>query len=160
MPKPILNQKQQQQHKLSLQPSRTEMKSGQLNQQKVEQLLRKRRSKEYVEAVSKLDAGGHTCNQQQVEEILSAIENEFPEISLQGMLVGCVAECYLGPPYEVHTLDFRDRIIQHYKGGESLPDPMEKVRGLARRGGYAFIEVYTHCARAVGTDGSVSVIPL
>ncbi len=51
------------------------------------------------------------------------------------------------------------KIIQHFKKGEPLLHGMEKARGIAIRGGYAFIEVYAECCRAVSEDGTVSVIP-
>ena len=75
------------------------------------------------------------------------------------ILLGVVAKCYLGDAYEVHSLDCTGKIIQHFKKGEPLLHGMEKARGIAIRGGYAFIEVYAECCRAVSEDGTVSVIP-
>ncbi|MDO4167932.1 MAG: hypothetical protein Q4D32_11070, partial [Eubacteriales bacterium] len=72
---------------------------------------------------------------------------------------GCVSVCYLGEPYEVHTIDMKGGILEHYKKGQKLPDGMEKARGIALRGGYAFVEVYIDCCRAVSGNGTVSVIP-
>lgn len=40
-------------------------------------------------------------------------------------------------------------MLEHYKKGQVLPKGMERVRGIAMNGGYAFIEVYTDCYRAV-----------
>lgn len=69
-----------------------------------------------------------------------------------------VSICYLGKPYEVHTLDITGQIIEHYKSGHILPGGLEKARSIAMRGGYDFIEVYVDCCRAVSSNGLVSVI--
>ena len=69
-----------------------------------------------------------------------------------------VSKCFLGDPYEVHTVDFTHTIIKHYKQGEVLPDGMEKARAIAARNIYMYIEVYTdHCC-AISADGIVSII--
>lgn len=128
---------------------------------KLDAALRRPRSKAYMEAVSKLDAGGHVHNQRLINDIIDAIKNEHPEIELfdLNIFIGIASVCKLGPPYEVHTLDHSGCIIEHYKSGRTLPIGMEKARGIALFGGYAFIEVYTDCCRAIACDGSVSVIP-
>jgi hypothetical protein len=132
--------------------------SQQMNKMVLDRLLRKTRSKEYMEALHKLDAGGHVHNRQKVQEIIDAIQNEFPEVELSGVLLGFVSVCYLGKPYEVHTLDMTGEIIEHYKIGQTLPNGLEKARALALRGGYEFIEVYVDCCRCVSANGSVSVV--
>lgn len=121
-------------------------------------LLRKKRSKEYVNVLQSLDAGGHVHNQEQVNKIINAIREEFPEVNLEGALLGIVSKCYLGDSYEVHCLDFKGDIIDHYKKGQPLPNGLEKARGIAQFGNYAFIEVYETCCRAVSANGDVSVI--
>lgn len=130
----------------------------QADKMKLDRLFRKTRSKEYMEAMKKLDAGGHVHNQDKVDAILDTIRNEFPEVKLAGILLGCVSVCHLGRPYEVHTLDITEGIIEHYKAGQTLPNGMEKARGIAMRGGYEFIEVYVDCCRAISAGGAVSVI--
>lgn len=112
-----------------------------------------------MEALHKLDAGGHVHNQNKVNDIIRTIQEEFPEVQLGGVLLGYVSICYLGKPYEVHTLDLTGGIIEHYKTGETLPDGLEKARTIAMRGGYEFIEVYKDCCRAVSASGYVSIIP-
>ena len=113
-----------------------------------------------MEALHKLDAGGHTHNQQLVNEIIDAIRNEFPEVELQGVLLGYVSICYLGKPYEVHTLDMGGQIVEHYKSDQPLPGELEKARSLALRGGYDFIEVYVGSCRCISANGAVSVVSL
>ena len=126
---------------------------------RIDRLLRRPRSKDLIASVRELDAGGHVCNHEQVESMLGKLRNEFPEINVAEILLGIVAVCYLGKPYEVHTLDLNGGIIQHYRAGESLPGALDKARSLAIRGGYEYIEVYADCCRAISGNGSVSVIP-
>ncbi len=129
-----------------------------MDKMKLDRLLRKNRSKEYMDAMHKLDAGGHVHNQHMVDEIIDAIRNEFPEVEISGILLGFVSICYLGKPYEVHTLDMTGQIIEHYKAGQALPGGLEKARAIAMRGGYDFIEVYADCCRCISTTGAVSVV--
>lgn len=165
MPRPILRNPQNQTQIRTnniLSATRNTQQQNQQKQQmdkmKMDKLLRKTRSKEYMDAIHKLDAGGHVHNQHKVNAILDTIRSEFPEVEITGILLGYVAVCYLGKPYEVHTLDIVGGIIEHYKSGQPLPGGMEKARSIAMRGGYDFIEVYVDCCRAISSNGSVSVI--
>jgi len=126
----------------------------------LQRILRKKRSKKYMEILQTLDAGGHVQNQEKVNELIEAIRQEFPEVELvkAGLLIGIVSKCYLGHPYEVHILDCTLSIVEHYKQGQTLPNSMEKARALAARDMYQYIEVYTdHCC-AISSDGTVSII--
>ena len=162
MPKPMLNRPQTQTKSDSILSTKQQRVSNQQTKQmskmELDRLLRKPRSKEYMEMMHKLDAGGHVHNKHKVDEIMNAIRMEFPEVDIKGILLGYVSICYLGKPYEVHVLDVNGEIIEHYKAGEPLPNGMEKARGIAMHGGYEFIEVYVDCCRAVRADGTVSVI--
>ncbi len=160
MPKPILKpqQIQAQTHSLLSTTPQESRQKQQIDRLKLDRLLRQPRSKAYMEAIHKLDAGGHVLNKEAAQNIIDTIRAELPEVELGGNLLGYVAICYLGRPYEVHVLDMTGEIIQHYKGGESLPNGMERARGIAMHGGYLFIEVYTDCCRAVSSNGTVSVI--
>ena len=71
---------------------------------------------------------------------------------------GIVSKCYLGDPYEVHTLDVTGQIIEHYETYRKMPGIMEKARGLARSGSYSFIEVYPNALCAVKADGTVATL--
>lgn len=163
MPKPMLKKPQTQTQSGSIlsatQQQQNTKQIKQLDKMKLDKLLRKSRSKEYIDAIHKLDAGGHVHNQNKVNEIIDAIRKEFPEIEIRGILLGIVSVCYLGKPYEVHILDMTQEIIEHYKSGENLPGSLEKARSIAMRGGYEFIEVYSGYLRCVSSCGSVSVIP-
>lgn len=162
MPRPILRPQETKLDtgiSLNTRPAmKQDEKLSQNEKMKLDRLLRKPRSKAYMEAMHRLDAGGHVHNQKVVEEIVNTIKQEFPEVELSGILLGYVAVCYLGKPYEVHTLDMTGSIIEHYKAGQILPGGLEKARSLAMRGGYDFIEVYVDCCRAISSNGSVSVI--
>lgn len=163
MPRPLLNQGEQaklsSKNKLSaIVNSDSINQSSNIDQMKLNRLLRQPRSKEYLASMHKLDAGGHVNNQKQVDEIFHTIENEFPEVEIKRILLGIVSICYLGKPYEVHTLDVLGGIVQHYKTSQKLPGDLEKARSIVMRGGYEFIEVYIDCCRAISSSGAVSVI--
>lgn len=162
MPKPMLKQPQTQTQSGSIlsatQNQSQKQQTQQMDKMKLDRLLRKTRSKEYMDALHKLDAGGHVHNQHKVNEIINTIRNEFPEVEISGVLLGFVSICYLGKPYEVHTLDLSGQIIEHYKSGQTLPGGLEKARSIALRGGYDFIEVYVDCCRCVSSTGAVFVI--
>ena len=163
MPRPILRTPQKSETQTNSILSATcnqeqKQKTQQIDKMKLDRLLRQPRSKAYMDAMHKLDAGAHVHNQAKVDSIINTIRQEFPEIELSGILLGYVSICYLGRPYEVHTLDVAGGIIEHYKAGETLPNGLEKARGIAMRGGYDFIEVYVDCCRANSSNGTVSVI--
>lgn len=165
MPKPMLNTQNQVKTTIdtgNLSATKQEngrMKNGNLmDKMKLDRLLRNRRSEKYIKAMRELDAGGHVNNQDQVNKIIDTIKNELPEVEISDVLLGIVSICYLGKPYEVHTLDISGRIIQHYKAGQPLPGELEKARSIALHGGYEFIEVYASCCRCVSSSGAVSVV--
>ena len=158
MPKPILNSYKSQKQTQASHIMTSNLKQPQIDKLSLDRLLRKSRSKEYMDAIHQLDAGGHVHNKKEVNEIINTIKSEFPDVDINGILLGLVAKCYLGAPYEAHTLDLVGEIIEHYKRGETLPGGLDKAKSIALHGGYDFIEVYTDCCRAISSNGSVSVI--
>ena len=158
MPKPILNSYQSQKQTQASHIMTSNLKQSQIDKLSLDRLLRKSRSKEYMDAIHQLDAGGHVHNKKEVNEIINTIKSEFPDVDINGILLGFVAKCCLGTPYEAHTLDLVGEIIEHYKRGEILPSGLDKAKSIALHGGYDFIEVYTDCCRAISSNGSVSVI--
>ena len=162
MPRPMLRQPETKINNadlLSAAPKQDTKKQNQhMDKMMIDRILRNPRSKEYMEAMHRLDAGGHVHNQDKVNKIIDAIRSEFPDIDVNGVLLGFVSVCYLGKPYEVHTLNMTGEIIEHFKEGEILPGGLEKARSLALRGGYEFVEVYIDCCRCVSSTGAVSVI--
>lgn len=129
-----------------------------LSPQQVEARLRQQRSRKYIDAVTKLDAGSHVHSKESVDELLREIGQELHELSAEFWPIGYVSKCYLGEPYEVHSLDRTGNIICHYKVGQSLPNGMERARTIARHPQYAFIEVYSDKLIAVTQSGDVSLI--
>lgn len=161
MPKPIVKNvgEKNELHLNVVSASPKKQSLQQMDKMKLDRLLRKPRSKEYMVAMQRLDAGGHVCNHHKANEIIDAIRKEFPEVEIEGILLGIVSKCYLGGQYEVHTIDMTGEIIEHYQKGQVLPGGMEKARNLALRGGYEFIEVYIDCCRCIGAGGNVAVVP-
>ncbi len=162
MPRPLLNRTKVQQSTSNLSAIHQSTHSSQ-NQNtqtgRIGELLRKKRSSAYMAAIKKLDAGGKQLSQSEVEDLLATINGEFPEVNLTGVLEGYVAKCYLGGTFDVHTLDYMLQIVTHFHTGEPLPAGMERARSLAKRG-YAYIEVYTDCCRAISENGDVSVVQI
>ena len=70
MPKPMLRQPQTQQQSNTIlsatQEQQQSKQSQKMDKMKLDRLLRKTRSKEYMQAMHKLDAGGHVRNQHKV----------------------------------------------------------------------------------------------
>lgn len=120
--------------------------------------LRQKRSSRYIEALTRLDAGTHTPGTQAAQDLLAAIREELPDVSVDALPLGIVAKCYLGAPHEVHTLECSGSIIRHYKTGEALPHLMERARSLAQHPGYAFIEVYSTKLITVSASGQTAII--
>lgn len=153
-------QKERSQVELSLDlRQKTSSKSkAKLSQMEIDRVLARKRSKEYMEAITRLDAGGHMHNQHKVNAIIEIIRQEMPEIEIDMGPLGIVSKCYLGAPYEVHTLDIAGQIIEHYETFRSMPGMLEKARSLAKSSSYEFIEVYAHALRAVKSDGTVATL--
>lgn len=124
----------------------------------LEKRLRSKRSSTFVEAMTKLDVSGVTATKEKVQELIDQIASEFPDLAADQLPLGIVSKCYLGDPYEVHSLDARLQIIDHYKRGEIVPNGMEKARRLAMHPSYAYIEVYMNMLSAVSLSGEVSII--
>lgn len=120
--------------------------------------LRQKRSPAYMQAMAKLDAGGHVHDRQALDALLAQIDQELGKIEIQERLLGIVGRCCLGHPYEVHTLDLGGRITEHFKKGHPLPLTLERARVLATHPSYAFIEVYATRMVAVSDSGQTAII--
>jgi hypothetical protein len=147
MPRPIFDN--QQQRGMSLQPGpRARQAAAQPGK-----LLTTPRSARYLAAIGKLDSST-TMTQVELQDVIDAIHREFAD-KWSAVPEGFVGHCYLGPPYEAHTLTIDGQIIEHYQSGQPLPGPLEEARSLARTEHYLVIEVYTDRLVCVRTDGSV-----
>ncbi|OPX43599.1 hypothetical protein CLHUN_25370 [Ruminiclostridium hungatei] len=155
MPKPIF--KTDQGNNLQLNLSVHSTTKAKLDPMLQERRLRQKRSSNYINTIKKLDIAGHNLDRSQFDNFINAIKQEFPDVPFEGHLIGIVAQCHLGTPYDVHTLDIAGEIVTHFKLSESMPPLLERARGLALYGGYEFIEVYVDSLRAVKADGTVSV---
>ncbi|HEX7755657.1 MAG TPA: hypothetical protein VF421_09950 [Niabella sp.] len=114
----------------------------------------KKRSKSYLGLIAGLDVKALT-ETKGIEELINAIQEEFGTADITSLPLGIVAKCFLGHPYEVHTLDLSGhQIIKHYKIGEFLPDEFEKARTLAKHNAYAFVEVYRDKLVLIREDGT------
>ncbi|WP_337798726.1 hypothetical protein [Acidaminococcus timonensis] len=122
-------------------------------------LLRQNRKPAYMDALGKLDAGDARLDPEFAAKVVARIRKEFPAVQCLGSFLGILAQCHIDDTYDVHTLDWKEDILQHYHRGEALPEGLAKERSLALYGGYAFVEVYTDCCRGVYPDGHVAVIP-
>ncbi|MGX7203037.1 hypothetical protein BCR22_11240 [Enterococcus plantarum] len=158
MPRPLINRTNKKQVDTVFNVSEKNKSSVSFGNTQIEKVLRRKRSKEYVDNLSNLDSGNATIAHKKIEEILAGVAKEIPEVELSGLLLGYVSKCYLGDSYEVHTVDISEQIIEHYKRGEPLTNGMEKARSIAVNPAYAFIEVYSDCCRAVSKNGLVSVV--
>jgi hypothetical protein len=159
MPRPILGTRYSEAN-LSVEPGRVGAKGPTvaLSGPRLDQRLRQQRSKLYIEALGKLDAGTYQQNQVALSSLIQAIAAEFPELAIDQHPVGFVSRCYLGSPYVVHICDLAGNIIEHYETYKGMPPLFERARSLALHSGYVAIEVYPDKLRAIGNDGSISVI--
>jgi hypothetical protein len=124
----------------------------------LQQRLRQQRSRTYIEAIKRLDAGTHQQNKAALDDLIKAIGEEFPELTNDQRPLGIVSRCYLGAPYVVHICDLSGNIIEHFESYRSMPPLFERARLLAMHSAYLFIEVYPDTLRAVSPEGAVSVI--
>lgn len=155
MPKPIFSMEQKSIHSLNLKnETMAEMKMDPIL---LERRLREKRSSTYMEMMKQLDICGLQMEQSKFQEFIDTLHSEFIDLDMGNQLLGIVSKCYLGKPYEVHTLDLTGNIVTHYKSSENMPGMLERARSLAMHNDYYFIEVYIDCLRAVKFDGSVTV---
>lgn len=112
-----------------------------------------RRSDTYLRAIRALDGSGH-LSQVDIQKLVDDIHREFTE-KYSATPIGIVGKCYLGEPFEVHTLALDGSIIEHYRVGQALPGGMERARQMAISVAYQAIEVYTDRMVCVRADGSV-----
>lgn len=116
----------------------------------------KKRSRKYLDCISGLDAKTLT-ETNGMDELMRAIQEEFGTAELASLPLGIVAKCFLGHPYEVHTLDLSgSQIIKHYTTGEIMEADFEKARNIARHNSYALVEVYKDKMILVRDDGTVT----
>jgi hypothetical protein len=112
------------------------------------------RSRRYLDAIARLDQAGNAMPES-TAKALADIRDEYRQQWATEPL-GLVGLCYLGRPYEVHTLTLEGDIIRHYKGGEPLPTELEQARPLITCGLYEVVEVYPDRLVCVRPDGTLA----
>lgn len=116
----------------------------------------KKRSQKFIKIFSELDHDTLTKTHG-FNALLEAVREEFGEAALADLPIGIVSKCYLGHPFEVHTLDLGGtQIIQHFKSNETMPGEFEKARTLAKHNAYCFIEVYKDKLVLIREDGTAT----
>ena len=115
-----------------------------------------RRSENYLRAVRALDASG-SLSAVETDEFVDGVRREFAD-KYHTIPFGIVAECFLGEPFEVHTLALDGSIIEHYRRGQALPPALERARALAVSPAYLAVEVYPDRLVCVRADGSVVLL--
>lgn len=114
------------------------------------------RSNRYLRALKELDAGGR-LGATEMRGIVDDIRREFDE-KYCSTPIGIVGKCYLGEPFEVHTLALDGEIIEHYRVGETVPGGLERARPLAVSPVYLAVEVYSDRVVCIRADGSTAVL--
>ena len=116
----------------------------------------KKRSKKYLDLIASLDAKTLT-DTKGMDELIKAIQEEFGTAELINLPLGIVSKCFLGHPYEVHTLDLSgSQIIKHYKISETMEADFEKARTVAKHNAYAMVEVYKDKIILIREDGTAT----
>ncbi|HTJ32164.1 MAG TPA: hypothetical protein VL738_02945 [Dactylosporangium sp.] len=114
--------------------------------------LRRPRHAGFMRAIHQIDATVDPAQRAQLAKWLS--DTYIEEVG--DLPLGCLAQCYLGPPYVDHRLDLGQAIVEHYAPNDPVPDPFGKARMLVRTGAYAYVEVYiSGTIVPVRNDGSV-----
>lgn len=116
----------------------------------------KKRSKKYIDLIAGLDSKTLT-DTKGMENLMKAIYEEFGTAELTSLPLGIVSKCYLGHPYEVHTLDLSGgQIIKHYRTNEIMEANFEKARTIAKHNAYSMVEVYKDKIILIREDGSAT----
>ena len=116
----------------------------------------KKRSKKYLDLIAGLDSKT-LSDTKGINQLIKAIQEEFGTAELVSLPLGIIAKCFLGHPYEVHTLDLSgSQIIKHYKSSETMEPDFEKARAVAQHNAYAMVEVYKDKIILIREDGTAT----
>lgn len=107
-------------------------------------------------------------NEEIVEEIRLCIEEEFAgrEFEVEKFcntsadkLVAIIAACYV-EGCDVHAIDRKGNIIEHYNRTKQLPESFGPVRMAYKKHEHCkCIEIYSNCFRIIDENGCVTVEP-
>jgi len=116
----------------------------------------KKRSKKYLDLIASLDSKSLT-DTIGMGDLMKAIQEEFGTAELANLPLGIVSKCFLGHPYEVHTLDLSgSQILNHYKSNELMEPDFEKARTVAKHNAYVMVEVYKDKIILIREDGTAT----
>lgn len=116
----------------------------------------KKRSKRYLDIIAGLDSKTLT-DTKGMDGLMKEIQEELGAAELTGLPLGIVSKCFLGHPYEVHTIDLSgSQIIKHYKVNETMEAVFEKARIVARHNAYAMVEIYKDKIILIREDGTAT----
>ncbi|HUG83235.1 MAG TPA: hypothetical protein VMM13_01655 [Euzebya sp.] len=115
------------------------------------------RTPAYMAAIQRLDSGQIT-DTAALTQLIAEIKAELGELGMPSLPAGMVAECFLGPPYRVHTLDLVGEIVTHYEAGKAMPHPFERARSLALHPAYVLVEVHDDHMVAIRDDGTATTV--
>ena len=152
--------------------------------ERVEQILQKPRSQEYLAALDMIDyltsddeaiierlkenMGEDFVEELQemtdeeiFEMITQAFHDEFAELetNLDDELQAVLSQCYIDG-CDCHAIDQYGHILNHYNENEKLPEDLERGRMVYRlhAGNCQCVEVYKTCCRVISRSGDVEVI--
>jgi hypothetical protein len=132
--------------------TKSTLKTGFLNDRDV----LKKRSKKYLDLISSIDTKT-ISDTKGMSDLLNAIQEEFGCAELTSLPLGIISKCFLGHPYEVHTIDLSgSTIVKHYRINEMMQGDFEKARNLAKHNAYALVEIYKDKIVLIREDGSAS----
>ncbi|MEX2593848.1 MAG: hypothetical protein WD426_13825 [Anditalea sp.] len=118
----------------------------------------KKRSKKYLDLIAGLDHKTLT-ETKGMEGLMKSLQEEIGTAELSALPLGIVSKCFLGHPYEVHTLDLSgSQIIRHYKNSETMEGHFEKARNVAMHHAYAMVEIYSDKMVLIREDGTASIL--
>jgi hypothetical protein len=144
MPRPLMNNSAAQSFGLARPAAKSAART---------RILTTRRSAGYQRAIRGMDTSGHVATVDMVK-IVADVRREFEDANCSTPF-GIVARCYLGAPFEVHTLALDGSIVHHYEVGKPLPGGLERARSYALSVAFDAIEVYADRLVCIRVDGSV-----
>ncbi len=152
--------------------------------ERVEQILQRPRSQEYLAALDMIDyltsddeaiierlkenMGDDFVEELQemsddeiFEMITQAFHDEFAELetNLDDELQAVLSQCYIDG-CDCHAIDQYGHILNHYNESEKLPEDLERGRMVyrAHAGNCQCVEVYKTCCRVISQSGDVEVV--
>lgn len=152
--------------------------------ERIEQILQKPRSKQYMMALQMVDFLSsddeaiierltETMGEEFVEDleemtdeeifemITKAFHEEFAELetNLDDELLAVLSRCYVDG-CDCHAIDQYGHILNHYKSTEKLPEDLERGRMVYREHfeKCQCVEIYRTCCRVISSNGGVDVI--